>query len=57
MIWKSLQAKAFAVIYNALCARDHTDKQKTKAHIQMHSSLVAEFTNHGYKRNSLEAED
>lgn len=52
-----LQAKAFAVIYKALCARNHTDKRKTKAQIQMHSTLVAEFTNHGYKGNSLETED
>lgn len=56
MIWKMLQGKAFAVIYKALCARHHADKQKTKAQIQTHSTLVAEFTNHGYNGNSLETE-
>ena len=52
-----LQAKAFAVIYKALCARDHAEGKQTKAQTQMRSALVTQLTNPGYKGNSLETED
>lgn len=52
-----LQARAFPVLHKALCSRDHADRKKTKAETQMPSTLVAEFTNPGYRGNSLETED